>query len=558
MLAVGLTVGVIGPKALWAVLLVGALIFIHESGHFLFAKLFGVGVQVFSLGFGRRLFGVVYKGTDYRVSLIPAGGYVLMEGADPFQDGGDGDADPDSPTAFMNKPVWQRLIIVAAGPAFNLVLPILVFTGLYMGGQPQVAAWVGQVSYDSPAWQAGLRPGDQIVSVDGTQVALWEDLYAPFDAARENVALQVEGKGLVTLELPEGFVAAADFDELGLHADFVSARVALSDSKSPAALAGLKNGDLVDEVNGEPVRSWQELRKALDSSGSTATIAYRRVDPDTEEILDGEVTLTAGGPLLRIEGDLHANVWGLYPGDTVVYSIQEDSAAEIGGLLTGDRVVALDGQPVYAWEDVIVSVAAKKEGEGLEARTVPIDFVLERDGRRVELTIKPNMVEDTDAYGSYRIRPLVGFGTYAESTYPHLVRHRYGLVEASQKGLADTAAITAGVVTTVGKLITGEAAPSKTLGGPIQIFRDAASAAEGGIFSYGQMMAALSISLGIVNFLPVPVLDGGQFLFYLLEGIRGRPLSLRIRERAQQIGVLFLVGLMFAVLIMDVNRWITG
>ena len=152
----------------------------------------------------------------------------------------------------------------------------------------------------------------------------------------------------------------------------------------------------------------------------------------------------------------------------------------------------------------------------------------------------------------------MGFGTYAESTFPHLVRHRYGPVEATRKGLADTATITAGVVTTVGKLITGEAAPSKTLGGPIQIFRDAASAAEGGIFSYGQMMAALSISLGIVNFLPVPVLDGGQFLFYLLEGIRGRPLSLRIRERAQQIGVLFLVGLMFAVLIMDVNRWITG
>ena len=149
----------IGIKGLGAVALVGILIFIHESGHFLFAKACGVGVRVFSLGFGRRLFGIVHNGTDYRVSLIPAGGYVMMEGADPFQDGGDGSVDADSETAFMNKPVWQRLIIVAAGPVFNLILPVLVFGGLYMYGQPEIGTWVGYVQPDSPAYEAGLRDG---------------------------------------------------------------------------------------------------------------------------------------------------------------------------------------------------------------------------------------------------------------------------------------------------------------------------------------------------------------------------------------------------------------
>ena len=545
-------------KVVAALGLVAVLIFIHEFGHFVFAKVFGVGVRVFSLGFGRRLFGVVYKGTDYRLSLIPAGGYVMMEGADPFQDGGEG-GDADSPTAFMNKPVWQRLIIVAAGPAFNLVLPIVVFTALYMGGQPQVGAWVGQVRYDSPAWNVGLRPGDQILQVDGTPVTLREDLYLPFEGADHDVDLEVAGKGTLTLELSPDFAASTGFTNLGLHAPFVSSRVGLSDPEGPAAQAGLRNGDLVDSVNGTAVTTWLEMKQVLDAADGQVTIAYRRALPDSDEIHEGEVTIAPGDyRAVHAENDPHNNPWGLYPADTIVYSIQEDSAAEIGGLLAGDRVVSLDGEPVHSWEDVIVAVAAKKEGEGLEARTLPIDFVLVRDGRVVELTIRPNMVRDTDAYGSYRVRPLVGFGTYAESTYPHLVRHRYGIVDATRKGFEDTLLITGGVLTTVGKLVTGEAAPSKTLGGPIQIFRDAASAAEGGIFSYGQMLAALSISLGIVNFLPVPVLDGGQFLFYLLEGIRGRPLSLRIRERAQQIGVLFLVGLMFAVLVMDLNRWLSG
>jgi regulator of sigma E protease len=555
--AVVLAAKAVGVKGLAAVALVGILIFIHESGHFLFAKLFGVGVKVFSLGFGRRLFGIVYKGTDYRVSLLPAGGYVMMEGADPFQDGGEGQSDPDSKTAFMNKPVWQRLIIVAAGPVFNLILPVLVFGGLYMYGQPEIGTWVGGVRIDSPAWEAGLRPGDKILEVQGTDVTLWAELYEPIDAAGDEVTFEVEGKGPLTVDLPEGFVAAVDFDSIGMSHEFVRSRIGVTDPDSPAGKMGLLTGDVVDSVNGVEVSTWFEMRPLL--SAESLALTYRRADPDSDEVIEGEVTLVPGdwAPTV-IEGDVHANVWGLVPGDTVVFTVSEDSAAELSGLRSGDRVVALDGETVHSWDDVIRHVGAAKEGEGIDARTLPIDFTLEREGRQVDLRVVPNMVEDTNRFGEYRIRPLAGFGTYADYTHPEVVHHRYGFVDALGKGVDDTLYITGRVVTTVGKLITGEAAPSKTLGGPIQIFRDAASAAEGGIVTYCNMLAALSISLGVVNFLPVPVLDGGQFLFYLLEGIRGRPLSLRVRERAQQIGVLFLVGLMFAVLVMDVNRWIGG
>ena len=158
-------------QILAAVLLIAILVFIHEFGHFVVAKACGVQVPVFSIGFGRRLVGIEIGGTDYRISALPFGGYVRMAGADPFGTGEEDDEFlEDKSKAFLRRPVWQRLLVVLAGPAFNLILPIVVFTGLYMAGDPKPAAELGSVRNGTYAESAGLLPGDQVLSINGVEL----------------------------------------------------------------------------------------------------------------------------------------------------------------------------------------------------------------------------------------------------------------------------------------------------------------------------------------------------------------------------------------------------
>ena len=157
------------------IVLLGVLVFVHELGHFLVAKAFGCGVPVFSFGFGPRLLGFEWRGTDYRLSALPFGGYVRIAGADPFDDEFlEGEIDPDQ--HFMKKPVYQRLLVMLGGPVFNLVLPVIVFTGVLMAGEPHRDALVGAVYAGVGDASGQIAPGDRIVAADGSAVLTWEDL----------------------------------------------------------------------------------------------------------------------------------------------------------------------------------------------------------------------------------------------------------------------------------------------------------------------------------------------------------------------------------------------
>ncbi len=553
-------------QLLAALALVGILVFIHESGHFIFAKIFGVGVQVFSLGFGRRLFGVEWGGTDYRVSLIPAGGYVMMEGADPFQDGGDGDTASDSPTSFMNKPVWQRLIIVAAGPAFNLLLPVVVFTALFMVGEPGAAPVLGQVDLYSSAQDAGLQVGDRVTHINGKEIATWGALEESLEHIDQDPVVRLlrgEQSLELTLDTPQGAILDGGVypsSVYGISAIFPGPYVVVSDSDSVLAQAGLETGDLVTKVGEEEIRSFDALISELDGIQGEAEVAYMRRDTQGD-VVDGSITVTQDPT--RPESSLpfehtHANAWGLAPPYLSVYEVQPESPAEIGGLLRGDVVTAVDGVKVRTFNDVIHLVKQAQVGEGEVASARSVTLTLLRDGELQDRIFKPTIREDHDNFGRYTFRPVIGFNTFSVGIAQEEATRRYNFVPALQHAGQRTLDAATKVISTVGYLVTGEAAASKTVGGPIAIFRHAAAAAERGIFDWAYMMAGLSISLAVVNFLPVPVLDGGQFLFYAVEGIRGRPLSLLVRERAQQVGVLFLLGLMFVVLVIDVRNWIAA
>jgi regulator of sigma E protease len=544
---------------------------VHETGHFIVAKLCGVGVKVFSLGFGRRVVGFVHNGTDYRLSLIPAGGYVLMEGADPFQDGGDVDADPDSTTHFMNKPVWQRLLIVAAGPAMNIVLPLVVFTILFIAGRPEVSTRIGQVDLDTPAWESGARGGDTILAVDGHEVSFWTDgSEALPESGSVELLLERDGQQLtVQVEIPP----LGDEDELsltllGFGYTAPDTLVGQDDPSSPAGLAGIQVSDQITHVDGVKVGHYWDLLDALDAGETHTLSVVRPAEGDLNWIdrmlgrdrveLELRIARSAWRPPDLGIPQPYENDWGLSPGMLYVDVIEEGSPAEASNVLRGDRLISVEGETIESFADVVNGVRGTVDSQDLDATPVPVRLTLMRKGRLIEETFTPVMEKVSNEFGDYAVVPKIGIGAGGGYAYDELPRPRPPL-EAAAMSAEHTWRTSVLVVETVVGIFTGAKDVSKTVGGPVQIFRSAAAAAESGLFHWAGLMAGLSVSLAIVNFLPVPVLDGGQFLFYLVEGIRGRPLSLAVRERAQQIGVLLLLGLMFAVLVLDVSRcWSPG
>ena len=560
-----------------ALVLIASLVLIHEFGHFIVARMLGVSVRVFSVGFGPRLFGVVYGGTDYRVSAIPFGGYVRMAGSDPFSEGGTDDEDAAPGTGFMEKPAWQRLLISVAGPIMNLLLPVAVFSLLFWWGEPQSMSVVGTVREGSAAATAGLLVGDKITEVNGHPVQTWTDVMDVFDEApRRPVTLSVERAGqAVSLDLPIDKVdPLADLGPvpLGFGSVAPSSRALVDDPRSPAGKAGVPTGAVLVRVAGEEVLDWNGVQRQAMAvpEGATLEVAWV-VEEELSVGEDGRVKtegLTVHQAAIQPDPAWGAGAvaaddalwrrWGLASAGLGIGGISEGSAAERAGLLAGDRLLALDGAPIRAWGDVLRLVAASASGEGEAQQARPIRLQYRRQGEAREIEVLPDVVQDTDVMGRYQWRPLLGIAGAGESTIPPKIRRAYAPGEALERGLEETTLIAGFMVEQLGKLLTGEAAPQKSLGGPLEIFRQTAQAAERGLLYWARHMGIFSISLGILNLLPVPVLDGGQALMYLAEWLRGRPLPMRMREMALQAGVIFLVLLTLLVLAFDIHRTITG
>ena len=558
-----------------AVALIAILVFIHELGHFLVAKACGVQVSVFSFGFGRRLAGFQWRGTDYRLSLLPVGGYVKMAGADPFgyaEDDGEELEDPSK--AFLARPVWQRLAVLIAGPAFNLVLPVVVFTAVLMGGEPQQAAVLGGVEPGSVAEDAGLMAGDRITAVNGAPVDTWRAMAEALTATEGSVSLSV-ARGERTLALSLAVPGPGEGRSLGVTPDRLDTRVGVDDAASPAGRAGVETGDVIVAIAGASVEDWLAVQDGLAAAADTVALT---VDGEKGR---REVSLSRGGDWRPVATGLPispAEMWGLQTATLFIGTVGErfsddragflsgcrpeaslpSSPAVSAGLRSGDRFLAMDGTPIGSWNQVLASVAATMEGEGGEAEARPMDVAVVRSGEVVHLSVEPSVTRDTNMLGEYYYRPMLGVSRLGGYVDGPTVRVYYPFAAALPMAAEETWRMGTLIVGHLGKMITGEAAVQKSLGGPVEMFRQAGSAAERGLFDWARLMGMLSISLGIINLVPVPVLDGGQILFFAVEGIRGRPLSLALRERAQQAGLLFLVLLMLSVLVFDIQRIFEG
>jgi regulator of sigma E protease len=545
---------------LGAVIAIVVLVVVHEFGHFLVAKLFRVGVPVFSVGMGPRVFGVRWRGTDYRLSAFPIGGYVRMAGADPFgeEDASGGRVDPD--TDFMRKPVWQRLLIMLAGPGANIVLPVLLFTTLFLLGYPEFPAVFGTVAHDSPAWQAGLREGDRVVAVDGEPVKVYRQLERRLVALADQPTTLTVERGSETVQVvlpPEAtpLVGPATLDELGFGAmrGFLSTRVGVSEPDSPAGRAGIGTFDAIMEVDGAEVGSWDAMMAAL-TPGTAHRVRVRSRRPGDEEATERSLSLEPVPGWSARPGDPWTNPWGLVPSDVFVGGLRDGRPATRAGVREGDRLWKVDGEVVHDFVHLMGLVRAAAGDDLEDPRAIPVTLI--REGEPIALSITPTLVSEPTPYGT-RTRPILGIEPVPQArVLPDRVYVQYGPVQSVGLGLAQTWDAASTIFAGFDSLIRGNNDPRDMVGGPVAIFTITGQSLSMGFYAYSNTIAIISISLAIVNLLPVPALDGGQIVVFLIEWVRGRPLSAEIRMRIQMAGVVVLFALIVLVTVNDVGRLI--
>jgi regulator of sigma E protease len=544
------------------VLLLGVLITVHEFGHFIVAKLCGVRVLKFSIGFGNPIgFGRWRArwergGTEYVLAWLPLGGFVKMLGEQPGEEESP-EALADPRHALNNKPVWQKLAVVLAGPAMNLLLPVMVFTGQLAYGVDRPEAVVGAIEAGSPAARAGLRPGDRVAAVDGATVRWWDELEREIrERPGETLALSVlrgEAPLDVTLAVAERkgldvFQQASRVGWLGLQHRRQDAKLGIPRADAPAAAVGLRSGDRVVAVGGTPVADWEAFAAAYAAAGTRGRVVVEVARSETQ----GERETPAEGepaqPTVRVEvpalGGLDA--LGVVPATVLVSDVTPDSAAAAAGLEPGDLILAVDGQPVgsFAWFAETVRAS--------EGRMLRIAYA--RAGRTHEAEVTPRLTENETPAGRERAF-LVGIRA-EDATLPGVFstdRELNPLVSLP-RAVARTWEVTVLTVQAVSKIVLGDISRSQ-IGGPIEIARQAHSAMQAGWEVYLNLMVLISVNLAILNLIPIPVLDGGQALLFTIEGVRRKPLSLRAREIAMQIGVTMVVLLMGFAFWNDVSRY---
>jgi regulator of sigma E protease len=440
---------------------ISVLVAVHEFGHFWVARRLGFKVLKFSIGFGKPLW--VKKGRDdtlFMISAIPLGGYVKM------LDEREGPVAPEELHRCYNRQsVGKRLAVLSAGPAFNFLFAVVAYWLLFMVGIGGLKPVVGEVTADSPAAIAGLERGDQIISIAGQKITIWEQ-----------IPLR-----LIEVLLDSGEIPVGVIDGDGVQRDLsIDVRGRESELTDPALLM----------------------------SG----LGFNRWFPTIPPLLD---EISAGG------------------------------AAERAGLRSGDLILSAEGQFFDEWRAWVDFVRARP-GE-------MINLQLERDGQRVglQMTIGRSDGEQGEIGrigASVRVPP-------GDLYQDMRTVERYPFFTAFVRGAQKTWDTSVLTIRLLGRMVVGQIS-AQNIAGPISIAAYAGAAASLGLDEFLGLLAILSISLGIINLLPIPLLDGGQMVYVAAEGIRGKPLPQRVQLLGQQIGIAMLIMIMGLAFYNDINRWL--
>jgi regulator of sigma E protease len=559
-------------SVLYFLLLVGVLVLIHELGHFAAAKLLDVKVLRFSIGYGRPLVRVRLRETEYQIGAFPIGGYVRILGIESAEreasPAGDehapsgGAPSPDAGRSFASRPLWQRLVIVFAGPAANLVLPVIIYFVFFAGHTVLPAAVIGDVLEGGAAARAGLEPGDRVLEIDGHTVRYWEEIEeAVRSSPGQELRLRISRSGKVFERYVtpiEEIVRSRDGrlsvqGRVGItHAPFVPL-VGVIDAGSPAARAGLRTGDLVISVDGRPVRNWSEVQHGLGKLARRTSLVYFRGAevpgiPQIQLLAPGFADLV---PEIQVDDKLRRQSYtGLEHAEMFVAHVDPGSPADTAGLEPGDLIVALDDKPVPHWLDLDQRLQADPD------RTFKLTWRRAVAGkietRSAELTqVRRKQLDDYD----HTVTRLV-FGARNDvdrgrgATVEIDGRFGYALRKAFERTGEAISTMAGGFV----QLLAGDT-PSEALGGPLMMYRVASVSGNQGWDSFLLMLALISVNLGLINLLPIPMLDGGHLLVFAVEGARRRPLSARARERVQLAGLILVGVITILALRNDVMRF---
>jgi regulator of sigma E protease len=431
----------------------GSLIIFHELGHYWVARLCGVKVLRFSVGFGKVILRRTDRhGTEWAVSALPLGGYVKMQDEAPA-----GASPSEAAGAFNNKSVGKRIAIVAAGPIFNLILAVFLYAGLNMAGTEEPQAIVAQPAAETPAAHAGLLLGDRILAIDGQEVGSWSD-------ARWRLmdVMATGGRALIEVSTPTGAVQQR---ELNLPAN------------------------AMDPSTGDPL--------------AAAGIRLAQPKPAVRAVIDG-------------------------------------GEGQAAGLRTGDLIVSVDGKPTPDTGGLVKQI---QESAG---KTLALTLV--RDGAQISLNVTPR-AETVNGQEVGRLGVQLG------GDIP-MVTVRYGLFESVWRGAVRTWDTAWFSLRMMGRMVTGDVS-WRNVSGPVTIADYAGQTARIGIVAYIAYIALISISLGVLNLLPIPMLDGGHLLYYLVEIVRGSPPPAKWIDIGQRAGIGLLAGLMGLALFNDFTRLFT-
>lgn len=468
-----------------------------------------------------------------------------------------GDHPEELERAFYCKPLWQRFAVVAAGPISSLLFPIIIYFIYFLSIDTLTSPRIGLVMADMPAHEAGLQPGDRITSINGKETLYWGSMAAIIrENAGKRLSVKVERGGEIldlNLTPEESKLQNQIGDEvsigrIGILSATFPGLVGPVGKNSPAYSAGLRLGDRVVEANGKPVEFIWQIDALMDETARFGRplklVVERRAGDSEEKAKRLDITIT---PVKTGEDGF---MFGLASADSIVGKVHGGSPAEKAGFKVGDRVLSVEGRRVSAWM-AIEQVLREKQDK-------PISFEIERDGEKLKLSviqkkeiIKGELKQEITRF-SFGAWSAVEPEAWLEGERVEVENRLSFAVISSAETLVD---ITIMELEIFGKLFRGQI-PFKMLGGPIMIFDIAGKAAEKGFFSYIWMMALISINLGILNFLPVPVLDGGHLLFFSIEAIIRRPINQRLKERAIMAGFISLMVLMALVMMNDLERYL--
>jgi regulator of sigma E protease len=438
-------------------LVLGIMVLIHEFGHFAVAKLCGVRVEVFSLGFGTRLFGVKWGDTDYRVSALPLGGYVKMSGETP------GSETTGDPGEFSSHPRWQRVLIAVAGPVANFILAFVLMAGLYM--------------------------------------------------MHNEVELYLSRPAVLDVVPPT----------------------------SAAGRAGLKSGDRIIRFDEERNPTWEKLgdRAVLDANSTVPVTVERTVDGQTKQF---STALLLSDPSKGQDFDITS--LGLIPkeqdGPVVIQDVMPGDPAAKAGLQPGDGIISIDGQTVHG----VLSMMAILDEYGNK----PANLQIVRNGHQLAMTVQPVWLDFGNSEpAGYRL----GFS----AAPPPFTVEQLPLGQAIRRSVSYNLRYSGYILDILHRLFTRHSAVMQQLSGPIGIARMTGEAAEmHGWEPIIGLTALISLNLGIMNLLPIPILDGGMILLLCIEGLLRRDLKQEFKERVYQVAFVMLILFFAIIMVNDVSK----